>query len=171
MIANIKSKYIIKRIFCLLKETKKLKIINHNKNLQNKIDVNLIDYKIIFGKYIKYEEDGSVKEFNIINDKLLFEGEYLNGKRNGKGKEYDDGYLIFDGEYLNGKRTGKGKEYNNNGRLQYVGEYLNGERNGKGKEYYYDDWIRFDGEYLNGKQWNGYGYDINKNKIYIKLMI
>ena len=43
---------------------------------------------------------------------MIFKGEYLNGKRNGKGKEYDyDNVLIFDGEYLNGKRNGEGKEY------------------------------------------------------------
>ncbi len=36
---------------------------------------------------------------------LEYEGEYSNGKRNGKGKEYDySGKLIFEGEYLNGKR-------------------------------------------------------------------
>ena len=30
---------------------------------------------------------------------------YLKGKRNGKGKDYDyGGKLIFEGEYLNGKR-------------------------------------------------------------------
>ena len=56
--------------------------------------------------------------------------EYLNGKRNGKGKEYnDDNKLIFEGEYLNGKRNGKGKEYNDDGKLIYDGEYLIGKRN------------------------------------------
>ena len=47
-------------------------------------------------------------EKNIIffMDKLLFEGDYLNGKRHGKGKEYDfDGKLLFEGDYLNGKRV------------------------------------------------------------------
>ena len=45
-----------------------------------------------------------------MNGKIKFEGEYLNGKRNGKGKEYNnDGKLIFAGEYLNGKRKRKGK--------------------------------------------------------------
>ena len=78
----------------------------------------------------------------------------MNGERNGKGKEYnDDGKLIFEGEYLNGKKwngkgfninneieyeikdgNGKVKEYYNNGNLKFEGEYLNGERNGKGKE-------------------------------------
>ena len=37
----------------------------------------------------------------------MFEGQYLYGVRNGKGKEYNsDGKLIFEGEYLNGKRAG-----------------------------------------------------------------
>ena len=36
---------------------------------------------------------------------MIFEGEYLNGYKCGKGKEYDNnGYLIFEGEYLNGKK-------------------------------------------------------------------
>ena len=36
---------------------------------------------------------------------LLFEGEYLNGKKNGKGKEYDYyGELVYEGKYLNGER-------------------------------------------------------------------
>ena len=44
---------------------------------------------------------------------MIFEGEYLNGHRNGEGKEYFyfDSKLKFEGEYLNGQRNGKGKEY------------------------------------------------------------
>jgi len=42
---------------------------------------------------------------------LEYEGEYLNGKRNGKGKEYDgDDNLKYEGEYLYGKKHGKGKD-------------------------------------------------------------
>ena len=47
--------------------------------------------------------NGKVKEYNY-KGKLIFEGEYLNAKRNGKGKEYFDDKLIFEGEYLNGER-------------------------------------------------------------------
>ena len=75
-----------------------------------------------------------------------YEGEYLNGERNGKGKEYDyDGKLKFEGEYLNEERNGKIKEYN------FYGQLLNGKRNGKGKEY--DEKtgkLIFEGEYKNG---------------------
>ena len=38
------------------------------------------------------------KEENIINTNIIiFEGEYLNGKRNGKGKEYNESKLKFEG--------------------------------------------------------------------------
>ena len=71
---------------------------------------------------------GIVKEYDCFSGNLLFEGEYLNGKCNGKGKEYDfNGRMIFEGEYLNGKRHGKGKEYED-GTLVFEGEYYHGER-------------------------------------------
>ena len=72
---------------------------------------------------------GLVKEY-YKNNKLSFEGEYLNGEKNGKGKEYNDkGILVFDGEYLNGEINGKGKEYNDNdGTLKFEGEYLNAKK-------------------------------------------
>ena len=44
-------------------------------------------------------------------------------------KEYDEyGNVIFEGEYLNGKKNGKGKEYHYTGKVKFEGEYLNGER-------------------------------------------
>ena len=50
----------------------------------------------------------------------------MNGLKNGKGSEYDeDGYLIIEGEYLNGRLNGKVKEYFN-GELLFEGEYSNG---------------------------------------------
>ena len=43
-------------------------------------------------------------------DKLSFEGEYKNGEKNGKGKEYDHfGRLEFEVEYLNNKSMDKEK--------------------------------------------------------------
>ena len=45
---------------------------------------------------------GFIKEY-FINGQLIFEGEYLNGKKKGKGKEYDSrGKIIFKNENLNG---------------------------------------------------------------------
>ena len=49
------------------------------------------------------------KEKNLINGEIIFKGEFSIGKRwNGKGKEYNDDHeLIYEGEYLNGKKIGK----------------------------------------------------------------
>ena len=80
---------------------------------------------------IEYEiKDGTGKVKEYFNDKLIYDGEYLKGKRNGIGKEYNliTGNLIYEGAYLNGKRNGKGKEFYK-GKLKYEVEYLNGMRN------------------------------------------
>ena len=42
--------------------------------------------------------------------------------------EHDNGELKFEGEYKNGKKHGKAKEYNEEGKLEFEGEYLNGEK-------------------------------------------
>ena len=116
--------------------------------------------------------DGEIKEngerviFNEFGD-IIFEGEYLNGQRNGKGKEYNsNGILIFEGEYLNGKRNGKGKEYYDSLGLIFEGEFLNGRRNGKGIGYYKYGGILFEGEYIYGKVWNIKYYDGNGKILY-----
>ena len=82
-----------------------------------------------------------------------------------KGKEYDYSHnLKFEGEYLNGKRNGKGKEYNQDGELIFEGDYLYGFRL-KGKEYI-NNRVEFEGEFLYGKKWNGKEYDESDNEIY-----
>ena len=118
----------------------------------------------------------------IYNGKLVFEGEYLNSKRNGKGKEYyDNGNLKFEGEYLidykiKGKcyidqklefegefrydRKWNGKGYDENGNITY--ELKDG--NGKVKEYNDDGYLVFEGEYLNGQR-NGKGKEYNDKGI------
>ena len=122
MLEDIKSKYLIQNIFSFVNQTRKFELVKYNKNLQNIFNINLIDYKNLSGKYIIYEGKRKVKEY-YFNGILIFEGEYLDGKRNGKGKEYKFGKLEFEGEYLDGERNGKGKEYYFNGNLRFEGEY------------------------------------------------
>ena len=167
MIENIKSRYIKKIIFSFIDEKVKLEIIKYNHNLKECLNINIYNYMQFSNRYIIYETKKKGKEYS--NDgELKFEGEYLNGKKNGKGKEYNyyDGLLKFEGEFLNGIKNGKGKEYNNNGKLLYDGEYLNGKKNGKGKAYYHNGKLEFVGEYLNGKKWTGKQYGLNNNNIY-----
>ena len=161
MLKDIKSTYFTAKIFSFIDELLKLKLIKYNKSLQKNMNISIINYKHMSRKYLIYDESTGIgKEYSGNGDTLIFEGEYLNGKRNGKGKEYANanGNLTFEGEYLNGKRTGKGKEYDYlNGSLKFEGEYLNGKRNGKGKEYEDGQFI-FVGEYLNDKEWIGTRY-------------
>ena len=122
--------------------------------------------------------NGQVHEYYKYNDsdKIEYIGEYKNGKKNGKGKEYNkNGKLIFEGEYLNeikwnGKiydlnsnniyelknGTGFVKEFDYDGNLIFEGEYKNEKRNGKGKEYLGNSTLIFEGEYRNGIK-NGKG--------------
>ena len=60
-------------------------------------------------------------------------------------------YFIYKGDYLNGEKNGKGKEYDAYDRLIFEGDYLNGVRNGKGKVYYCVR-LLFEGECLNGRK-------------------
>ena len=114
---------------------------------------------------IIYELDNGNGAIKIYYYSNIFEGKYLNGQRNGKGKEYNDnGKLFFEGEYINDERNGKGKEYSNNGKLIFEGDYLDNKKYiGK---FYIDNVLEFEGEYKRGKKWNGIGYDKNGNILY-----
>ena len=98
---NMKSTYFIIKLFLNVDDKKKLKLIKYNKRIQRILDININNYKLFKRKYVVYDKNGIAKEYGIYDDKLKFEGEYLNGERNGKGKEYDDnGKLEYEGEYL-----------------------------------------------------------------------
>ena len=157
---KIRSNYLLKEILIYIGiDRRKLNLIKYNKKLQTVAGLNLIDFRRFSGRYI-IEENSKIREYNSYNDRLIFEGEYSNGKRNGKGKEYnEEGKLIFEGEYLNGKKwKGIEKEYDEDTeQLIFEYEYNNGERDGKRKEYdKYNGELLFSGTYLNGKR-NGKG--------------
>ena len=138
----IKSLDMLKEIFKFLPEKRKLNIINYNYHLQEKLNIKIEDYKRVSGIYIEGERNGKGKEYLISNNTKIFEGEYLNRKKwNRKGKEYYlNGILKFEGEYLNGKKW-NGKGYNNEGMTDFEIK----EGNGKGKEYLSNDKLDFEG--------------------------
>ena len=180
LIKSVKSIYIIQRILLHLDEKKKLDILKYNKNIQKQIGIDIEYFKKISGKYKIKEKNGIEKVYALDTNLILFEGKYLNSKKNGEGNEYKDGKLIFEGEYLNGKKDKKGKEYNNDGELIFEGEYKNGLRNGDGKEYNnkfmhlyhsynYEDFkdkLIFEGKYKNGQRWSGKEYSNEGYLIY-----
>ena len=190
MLNQIRSKYILKFIFSKLKEGKKLSLIKINKKIREIIDLNLLHYKTFSGKYFIGKKNGKGKEYNILNDQLIFEGDYIDGKRTGYGKEYiydkfDDKFLIYEGKYLDGKRNGEGIEYYSSGKPSFKGIYVFGNKysgigydkyggiiyelkEGKGKiallDFYNDDNYHevFKGEYEYPNKIKGWEYCTHK---------
>ena len=58
-----------------------------------------------------YDEDGNVI-YELKNRTL-------------KVREYNDIHLVFEGEYLNGEKNGKGKTYYKDCKISFEGEFLN----------------------------------------------
>jgi len=57
-----------------------------NKLFQNLLLVDINNYKKVSGKYKIGEKNEKGKEYLIKSNKLIFEGEYLNGKKMEKEK-------------------------------------------------------------------------------------
>ena len=127
-----------------MEKEKNIMMVNYHLKVSTINHLRVPPYKKLFLFWERWDIISCFKIFKrkkkfYINGKLLFEGEYLNDKRNGKGKDYLKGELIFEGEYKNGKRW-----------------------NGKAK-IYRSCHVEFEGEYLNGKKWKGKSYDKNGN--------
>ena len=100
-------------------------------------------YSIKEGKGIYY-----YNKDDIINRKM-YEGDFKNDKREGKGIFYWINNNRYEGECKNDKREGKGIFYWNDG-SRYEGDFMEDLIAGKGK-YYYNNGDRYEGECANGK--------------------
>ena len=89
MLYQIKSSFVLKKIFSLVDNNVKFNSIAHNKKLQRKLGLNLIDFRIFSGR-IRKGKDDKILEYNNYNHRLIFSGKYSNGKRNGEGIEYNE---------------------------------------------------------------------------------
>ena len=93
----------------------------HEHYNEGKLDIQYeYDYN---DEYLSEEKSIKGKIYDKYHD-LIYEGDILNGKRNGKGKDLLYGILLFEGEYLNDKRNGMGKEYSK-GKIIFERKYLN----------------------------------------------
>ena len=162
MLESITSPFFLNKVFSYIIKPKELDIVKYNKKFQTQLGLNLKHYKILSKKYIIYETKNFGKEYLGENGNLLYEGEYINGKRNGKGKEYNsEEQLEYEGDFKNGKKEGIGKAYSKGSILIYEGEYKNGIRNGKGKTFK-EGKVFFDGEFLDDELFKGKTYEDGK---------
>ena len=91
----------------------------------------------------------------IWNDGKYYIGEFKNNIPNGKGiKYYKNGKIQYEGEFINGKFEGKGKFIYDDGDY-FIGHFKNGLRNGKGIIYYSNGNFKSEADYINNRA-NGY---------------
>ena len=130
-------------------------------------------------------QDGYGREENQ-EDNTVYEGEFKDGVKCGKGKlTYNDG-TVYEGEFSDNVIHGKGvmkfangreyegefKEGTMNGKgvfkwedgCKYVGEYLNGQKHGHGV-FYWSDNQYYDGMWMNGKQHGDGSYYLDSKKL------
>ena len=88
MLKEIISKFFVNNLFLYLHYKTKLKLLKYNKSLQKAQNIDILHYKNFSNKFIEYKGDGKLLEING-DGKIIFEEEYSNNKRNGKGKEYN----------------------------------------------------------------------------------
>ena len=92
---------------------------------------------------------------------MIFEGEYIEGKKTGKGYSIDKKI-----EYeIKNSQIYKEKQFNTKGKISLEVEHINKELM-KGKQYDGDGNLIFEGEFLSGKRWNGYGKEKNLNYMF-----
>ena len=88
------------------------------------------------------------------NNKCVYQGPVKNRKPHGKEGKcfYSNGKICYEGNWKNGKMDGKGVCYNEKGELCYSGYFKNGKRDGKGKSFGVDGGLCYDGNWKNGKR-------------------
>lgn len=64
---------------------------------------------------------------------LAYEGDFVNGLRNGKGKLFDKNKLVYEGDFVKGRREGLGKAYSPGSSSVYEGAFQNDLKNGFGR--------------------------------------
>jgi len=126
-------------------------LINGEANGEGEI---LINHKIKYiGDFNNNIPNKKGKLFNLI-DKSIYEGDLVEGKKEGKGIiKFNDG-TIYEGDFINDKYEGNGKLTFKNGCV-YEGNFNNNSFNGKGK-YIYTDGKVYDGDFQMGLK-HGYG--------------
>ncbi len=121
------------------------------------------DESIYEGKFVNGNREGSGKQ-NFTNGDL-YQGSYKNDKRNGQGIYHWKNGDTYNGQWIDNNKTGVGIMTWSNGNV-YEGKWDNNNRTGIGKFTWVEGDV-YEGEFTNGK-FNGYGiyYAKDGQKLY-----
>ena len=72
MLRKIESSFILKKIFMNINYRLQLNLIRYNKRIQKKIELNIVDYRRLSGKYRILYEDGKMEEYDSIMLWIIF---------------------------------------------------------------------------------------------------
>lgn len=97
----------------------------------------------------KHDADSNTFKKCVLEDGSVYEGDFANEKRTGKGKLTWPNGDVYEGDFVNGERTGKGKYTWSNGDV-YEGDFVNGKRTGKGK-YTWPSGVVYEGDFRNNE--------------------
>ena len=103
-----------------------------NQRLQQSLEVKTLKYPN--GTYVGEVEGDNIengKGTMTFNDGNKYVGEFKDGKYNGFGKFYKNGFLVYEGNHINNIREGKGSYYYNEG-SKYEGDFKNNLPHGTG---------------------------------------
>ena len=110
----------------------------------------------LFSKNNKIKYDGNWVDDQFKRGVMISEngesysGDYLNNLPNGKGKIYLNDKVLYTGDFIQGKFEGFGMYYNDNGDY-YIGEWKNGMKNGNGKVFNKNHKLLYKGNWVNDK--------------------
>jgi hypothetical protein len=82
-----------------------------------------------------FEKGNVVKGILFQNMLIHYKGSFKNEKPNGEGSFYEKDIKLYDGQILNGKRNGDGISYWQNGAINWKGKWYNDKKHGKGTLY------------------------------------
>jgi len=105
------------------------------------------------GHFVDGKLQGKGKYTNKSGD--IYEGDFVDGKFHGKGKFTIPDDHEYEGDFVEGAFQGKGKWINLRYDDIYEGDFFKGRRHGKGKIIYADGRV-YEGEWAKGS-WNGHG--------------
>ena len=103
-------------------------------------------------KNMNFKINGNIK-YSSLNDKLAFEGEYINGEENEKGKKYSKEFkIIFDDIFKIEKDGMESRKFHLKKELNFEFKYLNDDIHGISKEYSIYRELLFEFRLLHGKK-------------------